>query len=69
MEATVTQGCEMMRLAYFLDNLFRWREVSFTCFLAALYPQENSWYLGLSQLKDPLTSVGMEPRTFWLVAY
>jgi hypothetical protein len=52
--------------------------------LAALYPQEDSWYSflleaeftprvivwleGLSQLKNPVTSSGTKPGTFWLVA-
>jgi hypothetical protein len=49
--------------------------------LAALYPKEDSWYsflldVGsttvkleqLGQLKNPLTSLGIEPATFRLVA-
>jgi hypothetical protein len=47
----------------------------------ALYPQEDSWYSflleaeltpgrleGLDQLKNPMTSSGIEPMTFQLVA-
>jgi hypothetical protein len=52
---------------------------------AALYPEEDSWYSflleawvdpraivrleGLAQLKNPVTSWGIEPATFRLVAY
>jgi hypothetical protein len=53
------------------------------CAPAALYPQEDSWYSflleaeltsailhleGLGQLKHPVTSSGIVPATFWLVA-
>jgi hypothetical protein len=52
--------------------------------MAALYPREISWYSflfkaeltlgvivqleGLGQLKNPVTSLGIEPMTFHLVA-
>jgi hypothetical protein len=58
--------------------------VSLTCQLEALYLQEDSWYSflleakstpgpqcswkELGQLKNPMTSLGIESATFWLVA-
>jgi hypothetical protein len=31
-------------------------------------PRATVWLEGLSQLKNPMTSSGIEPATFWLVA-
>jgi hypothetical protein len=51
--------------------------------LADFYPQEDSWYSflvgveapralvwleGLSQLKNPMASSGIEPAAFWFIA-
>jgi hypothetical protein len=32
-------------------------------------PRATVWLEGLDQLKNPLTSLGMKPATFWLVTY
>jgi hypothetical protein len=71
------QGCETSRLPHFVDNRLTdgGEVVSLTRRPAALYPQEDSWYPRaivrlerLGQLKNPMTSPGIEPVTFRLVA-
>jgi hypothetical protein len=37
-------GCETLRLPHFLDSQLTDGEVSLTCWPAAPYPQEDSWY-------------------------
>jgi hypothetical protein len=39
-------GCETLMLPHFLDNWLTYggEVVNLTCWLAALYPQEDSWY-------------------------
>jgi hypothetical protein len=75
-------GCETSRLPYFSKQPVhrrRWGCQPYAS--AALYPQENSWYSfllvpvdpraivrqdGLGRLKNPMTSLGIEPVTFRL---
>jgi hypothetical protein len=70
------EDCEMSRLPHFIDNLFT--DISLTR-RPHLFPQEDTWYSfllgaewtpraivrleGLGQLKNPVTSSGIEAAT------
>jgi hypothetical protein len=73
------QGCETSRLSHFLDNrLTDGGEVVSPLppgrFLVLIYvrgrvdPRVIARLEGLGQLKNPMTSLGIEPATFRLVA-
>jgi hypothetical protein len=76
------KGCETSRLPHFLDNrLTDGADVVSLTRRPPFIPREDSWYTflleapmvivrleGLGQLKNPMTSAGIEPATFRLVA-
>jgi hypothetical protein len=71
-----------LRLPHFIDNWLTdiGEVVNLTCYLPSS-PQADSWFSfllevesspgleGLGRLKNPMTSSGLEPMTFQLVAY
>jgi hypothetical protein len=79
-----SEGCETSRLPHFLDSLLTdGVRLSAPCtgcplppgrFMVLISirgwvdPSAIVWLEGLGQLKNPMTSLGIEPATFWLVA-